>query len=261
MEIQLYQVDAFTSKLFGGNPAAVCPLEKWLDDDIMQNIAMENNLSETAFFVKNDRGFQIRWFTPNKEVDLCGHATLATAHVIFNHLGVDEDQINFDSKSGILKVNKRGGSLVLDFPADEIKEVETPPILIDVIGGELPKTAHRGVSDYMLVIESEAQLKALWPDFKLLKEVEARGLIITAPGDEVDFVSRCFYPAYGIDEDPVTGSAHTTLTPYWSKRLGKSVMNAKQISERGGELKCRLINERVELEGNAVTYLKGSITI
>lgn len=260
MAINLYQVDAFTNKLFGGNPAAVCPLEKWLDDQTMQNIAMENNLSETAFFVENKGKFHIRWFTPNKEVDLCGHATLATAHVIYNHLHHQSDEIHFDSKSGILKVKKHADSLVLDFPADEIQETETPQTLIDVIGGEQPKITFKGVSDYMMVIESEAQLRALWPDFKLLKEVEARGLIITAPGDKVDFVSRCFYPAYGIDEDPVTGSAHTTLTPYWAMKLGKNELKARQLSDRGGELICRLKNDRVELVGNAVTYLTGQIS-
>ncbi|MTI22983.1 PhzF family phenazine biosynthesis protein [Fulvivirga sp. RKSG066] len=260
MKTPIYQVDAFTSELFGGNPAAVCPLKKWLSDDLMQNIAGENNLSETAFFVKTDDGFHLRWFTPNTEVDLCGHATLATAHVIFNHLGYDQDEIQFESKSGLLTVSKQSGKMTLNFPADNLKQIEITDAIIEGLGIR-PKKGFNGVSDMLFIVESESEVRALHPDFGVLGALDRRGIIVSAPGDDVDFVSRCFYPACGIDEDPVTGSAHTTMVPYWAKTLGKTDLKAQQLSQRGGQIDCKLESDRVLLTGAAVTYLEGQISI
>ncbi|MEP2773969.1 MAG: PhzF family phenazine biosynthesis protein [Fulvivirga sp.] len=259
-KLPIYQVDAFASKLFTGNPAAVCPLEEWLPDETLQAIAEENNLSETAYFVKNSDHFHIRWFTPNSEVDLCGHATLAAAHVIFNHLGYTEELINFQCRSGKLMVKKSGESLKMNFPADEIKPLKSFEELSQALGIEV-KEAYQGVSDIMVVIESEDMLVKLKPDFRALKQASKRGVIVTAKGDNVDFVSRCFYPAVGIDEDPVTGSAHTTMTPYWAKRLEKNDLVAIQLSSRSGKVHCTLLNDRVELSGQAITYLEGTISI
>ncbi len=255
MKLPIYQVDAFTSKVFGGNPAAVCPLSEWLPDEIMQKLALENNLSETAFFVSDSGEFQLRWFTPTTEVDLCGHATLATAHVLFNHLGYSKPRIVFNTKSGPLVVLKEGDQLLMDFPADEMEKVEGPPILYQALGIEKCETYKS--DDYMVVLEAEKEVADLNPDMRMLKEVDARGVIVTACGDEVDFVSRFFAPQSGVDEDPVTGSAHTRLTPYWAKRLGKDELTARQISKRIGNLLCRNKGERVEIIGKAVTYLVG----
>lgn len=263
MQYDLYQIDAFADRLFAGNPAAVVPLEIWLPDATMQLIARENNLSETAFFVplgEADR-FHIRWFTPITEVQLCGHATLATAFVIFNHLKTNQsDTISFDSLSGWLMVSQEEGLLWLDFPTD----VLTPAILPEAARLALniqPKTVQLGREDYLLEYASEEEVRALTPDFRGLARVDARGFIATAPGGVIDFVSRCFFPAFGIDEDPATGSAHTTLTPFWAARLGKNVLVASQISARGGHLLCRLQGERVLIGGKARFYLQGKFVV
>ncbi|MEQ9309571.1 MAG: PhzF family phenazine biosynthesis protein [Balneolaceae bacterium] len=260
MKTPIYQVDAFTNHIFGGNPAAVCPLKEWIKPELMQFIAMENNLSETAFFVRKGDVFALRWFTPVAEVDLCGHATLASAHVLFEELGYQKEEIKFDTKSGRLIVKKEGGRLSMDFPADKMQQVHAPPILFQALGIN-PSIFTFKSDDYMVVLDSEKEVAQLDPDFKMLKEVNARGIIVTAPGNEVDFVSRFFAPRHNIDEDPVTGSAHTKLTPYWSERLGKKEMEARQISERVGVLTIRDKNDRVEILGKAVTFMKGEITI
>lgn len=260
MKIRLYQVDAFTEKLFGGNPAGVCPLDDWLPEDVMQNIAFENNLAETAFFITNDADFELRWFTPVSEVDLCGHATLATAHILFNHLDYNRDKIIFHSRSGELTVRKDNGKLILNFPADIVKKIETKEELYAGIGKK-PLETYKGKTDYMLVYSSQKEIEDIVPDFELIKKSGARGIIVTAKGDNVDFVSRFFAPLVGVDEDPVTGSAHTTLTPYWASVLGKKELSAMQLSKRKGNLNCKLINGRVEIAGYAITYLEGSIKI
>jgi PhzF family phenazine biosynthesis protein len=261
MKTILYQVDAFTNKLFGGNPAGVCPLEVWLPEEKMQSIAMENNLSETAFFVQKGERFHIRWFTPELEVALCGHATLASAHVIFNHLNFKGDVIKFDSKSGELKVSKKDEMLVLDFPADSFdKEILPPDSLIEGLGIQ-PIEAYKGKTDYMLVYRTQKEIESIVPNFTLIKKAKARGIIVTAKGNSVDFVSRFFAPLSGVPEDPVTGSSHTTLIPYWSQKLGKKELTAKQLSKRRGKLKCKYLGDRVEIGGEAVTYMIGEINI
>lgn len=260
MKIKLYQVDAFAEKLFMGNPAAVCVLNNFLPDPILQNIAMENNLSETAFIVKKKNVFHIRWFTPLMEVDLCGHATLAASHVILNHLNYKENVIHFTSKSGDLYVKKDKKQLVLNFPCDRIKKIKTPNVLIDGIGIS-PEETYKGVSDYMMIYKDQKQIEKIKPDFKCLLQTGVRGVIVTAKGKDADFVSRFFGPGVGIDEDPVTGSAHTTLIPYWSKKLGKDKMTAIQLSKRKGVLQCRYLNDRVEIGGKAITYLIGEIEV
>jgi len=259
MKLSIFQVDAFTDHVFGGNPAAVCPLDAWLDDAIMQQIASENNLSETAFFVQNKDVYDLRWFTPEIEVDLCGHATLATAHVLFEHLEFDKSEIHFQTKSGLLKVSKEDGRLLMDFPTDDMPQVDPPAVLFQALGIRSDYVFY--TDDYMVVLDSEEEVQDLDPDFRILSEVNARGVIVTAAGNEVDFVSRFFAPGAGIDEDPVTGSAHTKLTPYWSKRLGKDVLEARQISKRIGELTCRNKGERTEILGNAITFMIGEIHI
>ena len=260
MKIPTYQVDAFSDHLFGGNPAGVCPLEQWLPDLTMQQIAMENNLSETAFFVRKDDGFAIRWFTPLVEVDLCGHATLASAHVIFNHLGWIGASISFTSRSGILVVTRKGEMITLNFPSDVIQPAVPPEGLIASLNVK-PVETYAGKSDIMIILGSQRDVELLNPDFGLMKKSGGRGVVVTAKGDEVDFVSRFFAPQVGVDEDPVTGSAHTTLTPYWSKQLGKSELTALQLSKRKGLLWCKYMDDRIEISGNAVTYLTGHINI
>lgn len=262
MQLPIYQVDAFTDKLFGGNPAAVVPLKTWLSDELMQKIAFENNLSETAFFVPNQTGFDIRWFTPTVEVNLCGHATLATSFVIFNVLKYNKDIILFGSKSGILKVKKEDKWLELDFPAQETHTAKAPEGLIESIGKK-PKEIYRAADDYMLVYGSEKEIVDLKPDFGVLKNIQARGIIVTAKAKskKIDFVSRFFGPASGIDEDPVTGSAHTKLVPYWAKILSKTELTAEQISNRRGFLKCKLAGDRVLMAGKGKLFLKGKISI
>lgn len=258
--MHLYQVDAFTDKLFSGNPAAVCPLDKWLPTELMQNIAAENNLAETAFFVPNEDGFDLRWFTPTVEVNLCGHATLATAHVLFTELGYAEDSVFFDTKSGVLTVTKIEEGYRMDFPADEPKEIAGNAIVTESLG-LTPDAMYRGKDDYMAVVKTQQILEELQPDFRKLATLKSRGLIVTAPGEKVDFVSRGFFPQSGIDEDPVTGSAHTTLTPYWAKRLGKDTMSAYQLSKRGGKLVCAMEGNRVLMYGRCVTYMKGDVKL
>ncbi|MGN6601186.1 MAG: PhzF family phenazine biosynthesis protein [Ginsengibacter sp.] len=257
----IYQADAFTSELFGGNPAAVCPLVSWPPDDLMQKIAMENNLSETAFFVWSNDHFDIRWFTPTTEVDLCGHATLASAYVLFHEESFKGDQITFHSKrSGSLTVFRNGNLLTLDFPVDEV----TPAELTKELTGGFnfkPLEAYKGKTDYMLLFNNEEEIKNLQPDFQKIAKVNARGIIVTARGNEVDFVSRFFGPAAGVNEDPVTGSAHTTLAPYWSGKLAKKELTAIQLSGRKGYLKCTYLGERVKISGECRLYLKGEIFI
>ncbi len=260
MDLRLYQVDAFADHLFAGNPAAVCPLETWLPDAVMQKIAAENNLSETAFYVRTPRGFQIRWFTPAVEVALCGHATLGASYVIFNDDGCPGDEIELESKSGVLKVRREGDLLVLDFPAERPARVDPPAGLAAALGRE-PLEVWLGKSDYMAIYAAEEDVASLTPDIAALGAVPGRAVIVTAPGRQVDFVSRFFAPRVGVPEDPVTGSAHTKLTPYWSDRLGKPVLSAMQLSKRGGRLRCRMAGDRVEIAGRAVPYLTGTITI
>jgi len=258
MKYPIYQVDAFTNHLFGGNPAAVCPLDEWLPDDIMQKLGTENNLAETTFIVEEKDGYRIRWFTPSVEVKLCGHATLATAHVFYTELGYNKPEIKFNSLSGILKVSRKGeGTYTLDFPADKPQPVETPPAAIFNGLGIAFAPVFKTSFDYLVVLDNQKAIEALTPDFKLLSSIEARGVVVTAKGDDVDFVSRCFFPQSGIDEDPVTGSAHTATTPFWAQQLNKTKLKALQLSRRRGFLECELVEDRVLISGNAVTYLKG----
>ena len=262
MKQKIYQIDAFASEVFRGNPAAVCIMDSWLDDRLMQQIAMENNLSETAFVVADGADFVIRWFTPELEVALCGHATLASAFVLFEIEGYTGDRISFLSPhSGPLAVSKApDGKLVLDFPADPAETIAMVPEIAQAIGGN-PTSCLKGKTDYLLIYETQAEIEALRPNFFQLDQVDARGVIVSAPGLEKDFVSRFFAPQAGVNEDPVTGSAHTTLTPYWANRLGKEKMSAAQLSRRGGELECELIGDRVKIAGNAICYLKGEIAL
>ena len=260
MELTIYQIDAFSEKLFGGNPAAVCPLKEWLPTTTMQKIALENNLSETAFIIREGNNFHIRWFTPAIEVDLCGHATLATAHALYNEMDYKGDKIIFNSRSGQLIVEKQQDLYSMNFPTDQIKKVKANKAIAQGLGVDV-KEVYKGKEDYLVVVNNQTIIEKLHPNFDLIAQLNARGVIVTALGNEVDFVSRCFFPAAGINEDPVTGSAHTTLTPYWSKKLGKTILRAKQISARGGELTCEYLGERVKIAGKAVTYLKGLIQI
>lgn len=258
--MKIFQVDAFTDRVFSGNPAAVVPLEAWLDDEMMQNIATENNLSETAFFVEVESGYyHIRWFTPETEVDLCGHATLASAHILFNHLDFAENKIRFKSKSGDLFVEKKDQRYWLDFPSQPPKPISIPKLLPEAIG-TIP--IYTGVNiDLLVLLGSEQAVRSLRPDLLILKRMEVRGVIVTAPGENYDFVSRFFAPAVGVPEDPVTGSAHTVLTPFWAKRLGKTELSAYQVSARGGELLCKNEGKRVKIGGSATTYLSGNIEV
>lgn len=259
MEISLYQIDAFASKLFEGNPAAVCPLEAWLPDEIMQSIAAENNLSETAFFVPKGNGYHIRWFTPASEVNLCGHATLATAYVLFNILGYRKEKVEFDSKSGILAVTKDHEWLIMDFPAQPPVACEIPKEIIaafDIAPIECLKS-----EDFIVVFEHEIDIEAANPDFGQLKKLDLRGVIITAKSTRYDFVARFFAPKYGIPEDPVTGSAYTQLAPYWASKMGAKRFSVKQVSSRGGELTCEIVDDRVFISGKAIKYLEGKINI
>lgn len=258
--IKIFIVDAFASELFKGNPAAVCPLDNWLPDDLMQNIAFENNLSETAFIVKKEKGFHIRWFTPKAEVKLCGHATLATSHVLFRHLGYEKDEITFYSKSGELKVKTDKEKIILNFPTNKPEPIEISPKILSAFDFEPVETLFGG-TDYLIIANSEEIVRKMKPDLSKLSNPEIRGVIVSAKGETCDFVSRFFAPGVGIDEDPVTGSAHTVLIPYWAQRLDKNEMFAQQLSERGGELQCKHLNNRVEIGGEAVTYMTGNINI
>ena len=260
MKLTLYQVDAFAEKVFSGNPAAVCILDDWLDDNTMQRIAMENNLAETAFLVEKGELYEIRWFTPEIEVDLCGHATLASAYVLFRFFENTNSQLEFFSpRSGVLKVEKADdGYMTLDFPADETSFIDEIEAITKAIG-VTPLITIKGKTDYLLIYSSQKEIEEISPNFHLLDQLDCRGVIVSSPGDEVDFVSRFFAPQCGIPEDPVTGSAHTTLTPYWSKVLGKSKMTAKQLSPRGGNLNCENVGDRVKIGGKAVLYMVGEI--
>lgn len=265
MPYSIYQLDAFTDRLFAGNPAAVMPLQEELPDETLLALAGENNLSETAFFIRladtEDADFRIRWFTPGIEVPLCGHATLATAWVIFNRLEWPKDTVRFQSKSGLLGVNKGAdGWLTLDFPNLPYQERPTPSAIQEALGGA-PEVAYFVPNDtnYMVVMDDEAAVKAAAPDLRTLKTLGNQGLIITAPGQDCDFVSRYFAPGAGVDEDPVTGSIHSVLVPYWAEKLGKSHLDARQVSRRGGTLRCELIGDRVAIAGQAVLYMEGTV--
>ena len=264
MQLTIYQIDAFTNKLFGGNPAAVVPLQHWLDTELMQTIAIENNLSETVYFIPSttpDADYDIRWFTPAVEVNLCGHATLATAYVLFNILGYNKPDIRFNSQSGVLTVTKNEDMLTMDFPSWKPTALESVPSFLSEVLGAVPISGVFQYRDVLVLLKEEAAVKNCQPDFTLMKKYYDK-IIITAPGDEVDFVSRFFAPASGIDEDPVTGSAHSQLIPFWSERLGKNKLHALQLSARGGELWCEQFNEeRVLISGECVFYMKGEITV
>jgi len=259
LELNLYQIDAFTDTPFEGNPAAVIPLETWLPDNTMQSIAEENNLSETAFFVPNGKGFHLRWFTPKTEVDLCGHATLAAAYVLFNILGYNKERIEFETKSGVLTVLKKDDWLVMDLPAQTPVPCNVPYEIVKAFD-RAPIECLRS-EDYIVVFETESDILSIKPDLTYLKKLNLRGVIITAKSRQYDFVSRFFAPKYGIDEDPATGSAHTQLIPYWAMKLEKIEMRAKQVSHRGGELVCELRNDRVLISGKAVKFLEGKIEL
>ena len=256
-KLKQYQVDAFATRAFEGNPAAVCPLDRWLDDRLLQAIAEENNLSETAFFVPSAKGFQLRWFTPVKEVDLCGHATLATAHIIFEKLGYAQPVITFETRSGDLFVKKCGAQLEMDFPACPPTPCALPDLLAEGLG-QRPLEVW-SADDYLAVFDSEATVRAITPNQTLLAQLDLRCVVITAAGAKADFVSRVFGPKYGIPEDPVTGSAHCALTPLWAGKLGKTVLTAEQVSKRGGQLGCELQADRVLLSGSAVTVMEAGL--
>lgn len=261
MTLTIYQVDAFTDQLFGGNPAAIVPLNSWLPAPKMQAIAAENNLAETAFFIPQGDDFELRWFTPEFEIDLCGHATLATAHIIFTELGYTKKIIHFHTlKAGTLTVTKEDDIYTLDFPSRPAMPSSAPEEVLNAIGEKRPiEILHS--RDYMFVYESEADILAIKPDFSALAKAANMGVIITAKGDKSDFVSRFFIPAAGINEDPVTGSTHCNLIPYWAQKLGKNKLHAYQVSARRGELWCELKADRVLMAGKAVTYLKGEIYV
>ena len=257
MKIKQYQVDAFASRAFGGNPAAVCPLECWLGDDVLQAIAEENNLSETAFFVPSEKGFALRWFTPLKEIDLCGHATLATAHILFERLGYPRQIITFETRSGELFVEKKGKWLEMNFPACPPTPCAISETLVQGLGQRPIEML--AADDYIAVFDSEETVRAITPDPILLLQLDLRGVIVTAPGSDVDFVSRFFAPKFGIPEDPVTGSAHCELAPYWASKLGKNTLSAEQVSRRGGNIRCEVRSDRVILSGCAVTFMEAEI--
>ncbi len=260
MKLPLYQIDAFTGAVFGGNPAAVCPLPAWLADVTLQNIAAENNLAETAFLVARGDDYELRWFTPTIEIDLCGHATLAAAFALNTELGVRTNPIRFHSHSGVLAVfHDAAGLFTLDFPTRPGAPCVAPETLTRGLGARPVEISK--ARDYLAVFTNEAEVRALNPDFAALKTLDSLGIIATAPGGDSDFVSRFFAPGAGVDEDPVTGSSHCTLIPYWAQRLGKTKLFARQISRRGGELFCELAGDRVHIGGKAVLYLRGEIEI
>ena len=261
MRLPIYQVDAFTDTLFGGNPAAVCPLDAWLPEATMQAIAAENNLSETAFFIPQGGDYALRWFTPTVEVDLCGHATLASGHVVMSYIEPQRDSVSFHTaKAGMLKVSRRADMLVMDFPARPPAPCDAPPGLLAALGGTPREVLC--AQDHLIVYDSVAEITALDPDLVALAKVDCWAAIVTAPGSNgIDFVSRFFAPAQGVPEDPVTGRAHCTLVPYWAERLGKTELEARQISRRGGTLHCALNGDRVSLGGRAVVYLEGKIEV
>lgn len=259
MKIRQYQIDAYTDHVFGGNPAAVCPLESWPSDAVMQSIAAENNLSETAFFVAEEEGFRLRWFAPLSEVDMCGHATLASAYVLFECLAYPGQRIRFFTRSGELQVQRAGDRLMMDFPLRVPTVCAAPAALL--AGLKTAPLAVLAADDYLAVFADEAQVRDLSPDMTELGKLDLRGVIVTAPGHDVDFVSRFFGPKVGIPEDPVTGSSHCSLAPYWGGRLQKTRLRARQISVRGGYLECELKGDRVLLYGQAITFMTGDICL
>ncbi len=259
MELSLYQIDAFTNKIFHGNPAAVCPLDSWLDDDVMQAIAQENHLSETAFFIPNNSAYDLRWFTPSIEIDFCGHATLAAAYVLFECLAYKKSSIVFNTQLGELRVSKEKEYFIMDFPRIDMTAYAMDEKLVSTFG-VVPDEILIG-ADTVVVLPSEQAVIDYQADFELLKKLPGRGVSITAKGKEYDFVSRFFAPKAGINEDPVTGSAHCALAPYWSHKLNKKQLSARQVSFRGGDVFCLVGDERVTLRGQAVKYLQGTITI
>lgn len=256
----IYQVDAFNNEIFRGNPAAVIPLDSWISEELMQSIAEENNLSETVYFVSKGSDFEIKWFTPTCEIDLCGHATLAAAHILYSELNYAKNKLVFHSKSGELNVSKNGDWYTLNFPAEAVSEVEIPALLESALDCKV-KACYQGKWKLMVVLENDETVRNLKPDFGLMTKLEAPGIIVTAKGTEVDFVSRFFAPKLGINEDPVTGSAHTLLIPFWAKQLDKNELSAVQVSKRTGILKCMNLDTRVEMKGQAVTFLKGKIQL
>ncbi len=257
MKLPYYEVSAFTTNPFGGNPAGVCPLGAWLPDSVLQGIATNNNLAETAFTVPRGNDFELRWFTPTIEMDLCGHATMAAAFVLFNERGLRASEVHFHSRSGLLTVTRASDLLTLDFPARPATASATPEALIRGLSAK-PKEVLKS-RDYLAVFASEAEVRTLKPDFAALKTLDCLGIIATAPGTDCDFVSRFFAPGAGVDEDPVTGSAHCTLIPYWAERLGKTKLFARQVSPRGGELFCEYAGDRARIGGRAVLYLRGEL--
>jgi PhzF family phenazine biosynthesis protein len=259
MQLAIYQVDAFTDRLFAGNPAAVCPLEAWLPDATMQAIAAENNLSETAFFVPRGDDYDLRWFTPTVETDLCGHATQASGFVVMNKLAPQRSTVRFHSRSGPLTVTRQGEQFAIDLPAQPPSPCAMPPKIVAALGRK--PTQILGAKKYLVLYESEAEVAALAPDLIVVADADRDGVIVSAPGRDCDFVSRYFAPHAGIPEDPVTGSAHCTLVPYWAQRLGKTKLHARQISRRGGELFCELRGDRVVIAGSAALYLEGKIHV
>lgn len=261
MKLKIYQIDAFADQVFKGNPAAVCPLTEWLPDEILLKIAAENNLSETAFYVRREDTFEIRWFTPNVEVDLCGHATLATSFVLYHYENYRRNSIHFYSpRSGNLSVAVQDDLFTLNFPADQFVETPLTDELLSATD-QIPVRAFKGKTDYMLVFDKEEDIRILQPNLSVIARLNARGVMVTAKGTGHDFVSRFFGPAVGVNEDPVCGSAHTTLIPYWADQLHKKELNAFQLSNRTGELQCRLLEDRVEIGGKAVLYMKGELYI
>lgn len=260
MRLPYYQVDAFTTRVFGGNPAGICFLESWLPDGTLQQIAAENNLSETAFLVKQEGDFDLRWFTPEIEVDLCGHATLASAFVLFQERGFAGPEVKFHTRSGVLTATRDGESIMLDFPAWKLEAAKASAALVDGLGW-MPGEVWKNQEDMVAVLGSAEDVRGLKPDFGQLAQLETRGIIVTAVGTDCDFVSRFFAPRLGVSEDPVTGSAHSTLIPYWSQRLGKTRLLAKQLSRRGGELVCEARGERVGIGGHAVLYSRAEIEV
>ena len=259
MRLKIYQIDAFASKVFEGNPAMVCPLEKWIDDELMQKIAEENNLSETAFFVKEKYGYGLRWFTPKAEVDMCGHATLASAYVIFEYLDYNSREITFFTKSGKLKVNKDKNYFIMDFPIQPIELCDISNEVENIFSIK-PKAIFKSI-DYIIVFNNEKMIRDINPNFELLKGLNLRGVCITAKSRNYDFVTRFFAPKIGVNEDPVTGSIFTQLVSYWSKELNKKELFAKQLSSRGGEVLCKVVNNRVKIRGKVIKYLEGWIEI
>lgn len=260
MKMPIYQVDAFATAIFTGNPAAVMPLASWPAHELLQAVAAENNLSETAYMVAQEEGYALRWFTPEVEVDLCGHATLASAHVLYQHLGYTGDSIRFSTRSGDLHVRRDAGAYTLDFPAYTLAPLEVDPAVLAALDGSASLAVQvEGASKQLYVFATEDEVAELSPDFAALLAVSEQCIIATAPGESVDFVSRFFGPPVGINEDPVTGSAHCALTPYWAKRLGRNPLQARQISARGGALQCELKNDRVLMTGRCVTFMQGEV--